>query len=161
MVMSEIVLRLSVSLLFDETKILSENRQKNISAMDKMFEHATGCIDGMKGKRSNGNQDKSLLNLLTGVSALFIPDSDVVPLSVSCSLLHLNRKSKYVSIERVQRKAFDNYLQLSGPIRLEEMVTCRGGYGRLKSSSDASVVISLEPWSCEVMYEPNDNNLLL
>jgi hypothetical protein len=40
-VMSEIVSRLSDSPLFDKTKILSEKRQNNIAAMDKMVEHAS------------------------------------------------------------------------------------------------------------------------
>ena len=61
MVMYEIVSKLSDSPLFDERKILSENRGKNITAMDKMFEHASRCIDGMKGEWNNGNQDKSSL----------------------------------------------------------------------------------------------------
>ena len=89
--------------------------------MDKMFEHASRFIDSTKGERNKGNQDKTQLNLLTGVSALFIPDSDKVPLSISCSLLHLNRKSKYVSMGMSQQKSFDKHLQLSGPIELEEL----------------------------------------
>ena len=62
--------------------------------MDKMFEHASRCIDGMKGERNKGNQDKSMLNLLTGVSALFIPDSDVVHYRALCSLLHRTQERK-------------------------------------------------------------------
>jgi hypothetical protein len=120
-VMSEIVSRLLDSPLFDERKILFKKQQKNIGAMDKMFEHASRFIDSTKGERNKGNQDKTQLNLLTGVSALFIPDSDKVPLSISCSLLHLNRKSKYVSMGMSQQKSFDKHLQLSGPIELEEL----------------------------------------
>ena len=72
-VMSEIVSRLLDSPLFDERKVLFKKQQKNIGAMDKMFEHASRFIDSTKGERNKGNQDKTQLNLLTGVSRFIHP----------------------------------------------------------------------------------------
>lgn len=156
-VLSDLVSKLTRSGYFDENDILTEKLRLKNAAMSSMFEHAAKCIAGLKGRGRKGKQSAQALQLLTGVSSLFIPMS---PSNVSkrkaCNLLGLNRNTKYVKMGMENRLAFDKYLELEGDIAVGEMVQCRGGYGELKESNvhDDSIIISLHPWNCDTKYQP-------
>lgn len=153
--MSDLVSKLVKSPHFDEDSILTEDRRKEISRMTAMIKHACSLISKFSGGGKAGATTRQSIEVMTGVCALFIPPSGV-PLRWISRQLGLNRDAKYVSSGIANREAYENFLSLTGPIAIGEMIQCRGGYGELKAMDEEadSVTITLHPWMQDVTYHP-------
>ena len=115
-----------------------------------MMERAKECISGMKRRIS-----KDKLNILTSVVALFVLPKKSSMLKSSCRLLCLNHKAKYTKCGFENRTAFDKFMKLKGVISIGETVICRDGFGELKSRTDTSITVCLEPcWQYDRVYTP-------
>jgi hypothetical protein len=156
-ILSDLVSNLTRSPHFDENDILTEECRRKYAAMLTMFDRASTCVPGAVNGIKGTNQSSQWMQILTTISALFIPPPNKLSLRMSCDLFGLNRKSKYTKKGLDNRVAYDKYLKLNGDVNVGEMVWCRGGEGVLKAINlkDDSVTIILHPWECDVTYQPS------
>ncbi len=120
-----------------------------------MFGWASTCVLGVVNGIKGTNQSSQWMQILTAISALFIPPPNKLSLRISCDLLGLNHQSKYTKKGLDNWVAYDKYLMLNGDVDVGEMVRCQDGEGVLKTINlkDDSITITLHPWECDVTYQ--------
>ena len=96
---------------------------------------------------------KEKLQLLTGVTVIFVLPQDSGMQHASMKLIGINPRASYAARGIENRAAYENFLKLSGDIALGEMVLCRAGFGKLISDTEDSLTVSLEPWKYEKEYK--------
>jgi hypothetical protein len=101
-VLSDLVSNLTRSPHFAVNDILTEERRRKYAAMLTMFGRASTCVLGVVNGIKGTNQSSQWMQILTAISALFIPPPNKLSLRISCDLLGLNRQSKYT------KKGLDN-----------------------------------------------------
>jgi hypothetical protein len=93
--------------------------------------------------------------LLTGLCAMTAPQDEAsVSIRDFCSVLGINPKAKYVRAAFENRKEYNDYFALDGPIQINERVVCRGGdNGTLVAMESDSLTVILHPWDTKVTYK--------
>jgi hypothetical protein len=139
----------AASLDFDELSVVSQNRFCEHKTIEGMICKAKECIKFMKCRI-----DKETIQILTGVSAMFLPSKDSGQFTAACRLLGLKRDAKYVSRGLENRESYDWFQTRTGDIAVGDEVVCRDGHGVLAEITDNSVSILLAPWDFKKQYSP-------
>ena len=68
-------------------------------------------------------------------------------------MIGINRQAKYLKAAVENRKRYNRFLDMTGPIQVGERVLCRGGAGVLEEqSTGGSITIKLLPWGTIKSY---------
>ena len=102
-------------------------------------------------------EDEVVNNNETGISV--DNEKSTHSLHESCNLLNLNYKGKNITEGRNNRKKMNKHVKLSVHVIVGEEVVFRDGFGSLKAiNTDASIVITLQPWGYDETFKPKDNS---
>eukprot|EP00984_Skeletonema_dohrnii_P017124 scaffold7728_cov75-Skeletonema_dohrnii-CCMP3373.AAC.2 len=148
-ILRSIVSELSKEGLHEE-EILSDKTKQKMATVNAMVESASLLINQMTKKLTLKST-----RLLTGLCAMLAPQSAISNVSVRdfSDVLNINRNAKYIVDGFENRKEYNKFLELDGPIQIGEHVVCRGGDGTLVSTEGDSLTIKLQPWGTKVTYK--------
>ena len=148
-ILSEIVTDLSCKHGLDENAVKSAPAKEREAMRIAIINSASTAL-----KSLTKSLAISSLRLVTGVIAVLLPLSQAISLQKFCDMLGINRLSKYVKAAIGNREAYNNFLEMSGPILPGEKVICRGGSGVLhETHSNGSLTIKLLPWGTIKKYK--------